>query len=315
MKSHPDRKAQTLANVAALREADGDGPFTPPGPGSRDCRIPLKILQWHALRACEQSKAARERLTEFDPKARPDLWAGTVQDGTALGFAAALEEAISLATPEPVIEPPDDPARTVCLEGKALRRKKDLLVASGAARVRFSRKQGILFVDRNANVNAPNCLRFEARTDSGDLDQFEPDENQRARLFSAQFLKPQSYLTAPGYTRLRLAGRLGRSADGWACELVLTGVESEPTVRMALCIDNQQQNQRLRARFLGVDPALIEHRCADVAELVENDFGGFVAFTLVRSVGTLQIGQEQIATPRAQCTGRLEHAFRLGSPR
>ena len=110
-----------------------------------------------------------------------------------------------------------------------------------------------------------------------------------------------------------LAGRLGRSADGWACELVLTGIDSEPTVRMSLTIDNQQQNQRLRARFLGVDPALIEHQCTDVAEHVENDFGGFVAFTLVRSVGTLQVGADPIATPQAQCLGKLEHAFRLGA--
>ena len=58
------------------------------------------------------------------------LWAGTVQDGTALGFAAALEEAVSLAAPEPAPSLPDDPARTVCLEGKTLRRKKDLLPGS-----------------------------------------------------------------------------------------------------------------------------------------------------------------------------------------
>lgn len=313
MKPHPDRKAQTLANVAAIQETDGDGPFTPPGADSRDCRIALKLLQWRALRACENSGAARERLAEFDPATRPDLWAGTVQDGTALGFAAALEEAISLAAPEPTTSMPDDPARTVCLEGKDLRRKKDLLVASGSARVRFSRKQGILFVDRSANTNAPNCLRFEARADEGDLDHFRPDENQRARLFSAQFLQPQRYLTAPGFTELRLAGRLGRSRDGWACELVLTGIDAEPTVRMSLRIDNQQTNQRLRARFLGMDPALIEHGCTDVAERVENDFGGFVAFTLVRSVGTLQVGGERVATPQAQCAGSLEHTFRLGA--
>jgi len=312
LKAHPDRCAQTLANVNAIREASGDGPFTPPGADSRDCRINLKLLQWRALRASEHSAAARARLVEFDPVQRPDLWAGTVQDGTSRGFAAALEEAISLAPAEPTPAPPDDPARSHCFEGKQLRRKKDLLIASGSARVRFSRKQGLLFVDRDADVNVANCLRFEAREDHGHLDRFEPDEGQRPRLFSAQFLQPRRYLTAPGYTELRLSGRLGRTAAGWDCELVLTGLDSEPCVRLDLWIDHRHHDCRLRARFLGIDPALIEHQCTDVREVVENAAGGFVAFTLVRSVGSLQFDSRTVPTPLAYCTGRIAHCFRLG---
>ncbi len=288
----------------------------PPGRGSADCRIDLKLLQWRALRAAGRSAAARLRLDAFDPMLRPDLWAGTVHDGVARGFMAALEEAISLAPADPDElwpTPPDDPLRVQSFEGKDLRKKKDLLVESGGAKIRFSRKEGVLFVDRRAGVNSPNCLRFEARTDRGTLDGFVGEESERPRLFSAQFLDPVRYVAGAGHYELLLRGRLGRTAAGFDCEILFVASESEPFVRMRLRLDNRHDNHRLRARFLGVPSTLLHHRCADVHEEAKNDAGGFVAFTLVRACGTLLVNSEPVAAPAAQCRGTIEHEFRLGS--
>lgn len=313
MRSHPDRCAATLANLPALQEEGGAGPFASPGAGSRDCRINLKLLQWAALRACSASKAARARLDEFDPMLRPDLWAGAVQDGVANGFAAALEEAISLA-PEPP-QPPQftaDPVHTQVFEGRELRRKKDLLVKSGAARIRFSRKTGLHFVNRDTDTNLENCLRFEARRDLGTCDEFVAAEDERPRLFSAQFLQPRRYVTAPGGAILQLGGRLGRTQAGWNCEVTLTAFDAEPFVRLYLRVDNYHSDHRLRARFLGLDPSLITHECTDVREVVANDHGGFVAYTLVRSVGAVEVDGRRTAVPNAQCHGPILHTFLLG---
>lgn len=288
----------------------------PPGRGSADCRIDLKLLQWRALRAAGRSAAARRRLDAFDPMLRPDLWAGTVQDGVARGFAAALEEAVALAPADPDDAwptTPDDPLRVQRFEGKELRKKKDLLVESGGAKIRFSRKEGVLFVDRQAGVNSANCLRFEARADRGTLDAFVGDEGERPRLFSAQFLQPVRYIAGAGHCELLLRGRLGRTAAGFDCEALFVGCESEPFVRMRVRIDNRHDDHRLRARFLGVPSTLIHHRCADVHEEAQNDAGGFVAFTLVRACGTLLVNGAPVAVPAAQCRGLVEHEFRLGS--
>lgn len=313
VKSHPDRCAATLADVPAARQRQGEGPFAPPGPGSRDARIDLKLLQWRALRAAEAAEPARARLAGLDPAERPDLWAGTVQDGVARGFAVALEEACSLGPPAPAPPgAPDDPGHLQVLAGRDLRRHKDLLVAAGSARVRFSRKQGLLFVDRTVDAHSVNCLRFEAREDRGTLDGFEPG-GDRPRLFSAQFLQPQRYTTAPGFAELRLAGRLGRRQNGWDCELVCTATADRPRVRLALRLDNRQRDQRLRARFLGFQRAWIHHECTDVGEIVANDAGGFVAFTLVRAVGALLVDGAPVPTPAAQCRYALEHVFWLGA--
>jgi hypothetical protein len=312
--SHPDRLAATLANLDDAHATRGVGPFALPGPGSYDCRIDLKILQHAASLACSGSARARERLAAFAATGHPDLWAGTVQDGVARGFAIALEEAISLgprSAPEPAA-PTDDPVRLQRFAGKDLRKKKDLLVASGGTRVRFSRKEGLLFVDRNGGVNSPNCLRFEARRDLGSLDGFVADEAERPRLYSAQFLQAKEYVQSPGFTQLRLAGRIGRGPIGWDCQLVLTGVEAEDTVRMRLHLDNRHCGWRLRARFLGVPSGSIAHDCAEVREVVENDAGGFVAFTLVRSCGTLLVDGQPVEVPGANVTGTIEHRFRLG---
>lgn len=305
--------------VADAAARQGTGPFAPPGAGSHDARIDLKLLQWRALQAVARSARARERLAPFDRERHPDLWAGTVQDGVARGFAVALEEAIELGgdVPDPLVAlPAAEPAGALPLvqefRGKELRRKKDLLVSSGGARIRFSRKEGILFVDRDAGVNSPNCLRFEARHDRGSLDGFEPDPGERPRLFSAQFLQPVCYRTAPGRTELRLEGRLGRTQRGYGCRIDLIGDDRLTAVCLRIAIDNRQNDERLRARLLGVPRALVRHDCTDVLEQVHNDAGGFLAFTLVRACGRLLVDGVAVATPAAQCQGTVEHTFWLG---
>lgn len=315
MKSHPDRRASTLAGVAAAAAQQGDGPFAPPGAGARDCRIDLKLLQWRALRACERSAAARQRLATFAPGERPDLWAGTVPDGVARGFAVALEEAVALAGEPSVAREPDlaaDPVRTQVFAGKELRKKKDLLVGSAGARVRFSRKEGVLFVDRAGGLHSANCVRFEARVDRGTLDAFVPDEQERPRLFSAQFLQPQRYVTTPGYSQLVLAGRIGRTREGWDCTAELSARDDESAVRLALRIDNRHDDRRLRVRFLGIPADALHHECTDVREVVQGPAGGFVAFTLLRAVGRLDVDGQVLAVPAAQCHGVIEHVFWLG---
>ena len=313
-KSHPDRAAATLANVDEQRAARGDGPFAAPGAGAFDCRIDLKLLQWRALAAAARSPRAQARLAAFAAEAHPDLWAGTVQDGTARGFAAALEEAVALApAPAGLPAPPSDEPRLQTSTGKALRKRKDLLVASGGARVRFSRKQGLLFVARDDGTHAANCLWFEARRDHGTLDGFVAAPDERARLFSAQFLAPQSYVEGPAYTRLELAGRLGRGPIGWPCEVTRVGLAGEPHVHLRVAIDHQQPGWRLRLRLLGVPSAGIAHDCTPVREVVANDHGGFVACTLVRACTHLAIDDTTVATPAAACLGRITHDFRLSA--
>ena len=317
MTSHPDRRLATLAAAAGTAPARGDAHPIPPGAGAADCRIDLKLLQWRALRAAGSSAAVRARLAAFDPLLRPDLWAGTVQDGVARGFAVALEEAIALApvSAVPAVPAvPDDPTRVQTFTGPQLRKKKDLLVDSGGSRVRFSRKEGVLFVDRDAGVHSTDCLRFEARTDLGTLDGFVADEAERPRLFSARFLQPVRYTAGAGHSELVLEGRLGRSARGFACRIVLSAASSDTRVRLRVHIDNRHTDHRLRARFLGVPPALLEHACTDVHEQVENDAGGFVAFTLVRACGRLVVDGRSIETPAAQCPGPIEHEFLIGLP-
>lgn len=314
--SHPDRRLPTLAHDAAATTA-GAAPGAAvhaPGPGAADCRIDLKLLAFAAQRAMGRSAAARARLSAYDRMLRPHLWAGTIQDGTARGFMVALEEAIALAPPLPPSPPrPDDPTRMQTFTGTALRKKKDLLVESGGARIRFSRKEGVLFVDRKAGVQSTNCLRFEARTDRGTLDGFVADDGERPRLFSAQFLQPVEYVAGAGYSELVLVGRLGRGPRGFDCRLRFVGRQEETRVRLQLRLDNRQQDHRLRARFLGVPLALVEHCCTDVHEQVESDAGGFLAFTLVRACGRLRVDDRtELATPAAQCQGVLEHEFLLG---
>lgn len=306
---HPDRLQPTLVQIAAAGPTPA-GPWLPPAPTSHDSRIDLKLLQFRALAAMRHSAAARDHLAVYTAAQHPDLWAGTVQDGVARGFAVRLEEAIALAGPSAM--PPVDPDGLVTLQGKELRRKKDLLIASKSSRVRFSRKEGLLYVDRDGGQHSSNCLRFEARTDRGCLDGFAADLAERPRLFSAQFLQPQEYSTGAGLQRLRLAGRLGRGPQGWNCELVIQAVQAEPGVKLRLRIENRHRDCRLRARFLGIPADAIQHACTEVREVVTHDGGGFVAFTLVRACGRLQTSNGPVAVPAAQCEGWLEHHFVLG---
>jgi hypothetical protein len=308
-KSHGDRAAATLANLPAETAAD-DGAVALPGPGSADCRIDQKLLQWRALQAMATSAASRAHLAAYAVERHPDLWAGTVQDGVARGFMARLEEAIALAPAGAAS--PHMPAGAPAVVGKELRKRKDLLVRSGGARVRFSRKEGVLFVDRGEALHSANCLRFEARADRGSLDGFVGVDDERPRLFSAQFLQPTRYVDAGAAQELTLAGRIGRGPIGWDCVATLTGHADEPFVRLALRIDNRLSGWRLRARFLGLPPTAIAHECAPVAEVVANDSGGFVAITLVRAVERLDVDGAAVAVPSAACRGLIEHRFRLG---
>src|SRR5262249_5068277 len=150
VKPHPDRLALNLAHRATLPADAWHGPFVAPDPGSDDARVDLKLLAFEVKRALAErgTPAAHARLAEL---IGPDLWAGTVRDGTARGMRVALEEALSLCAP-PAASPERAPFDTV-LEQRELRRHRDLLVASGGARIRFSRKLGVLFVDRRGELN------------------------------------------------------------------------------------------------------------------------------------------------------------------
>jgi hypothetical protein len=309
--SHPDRAAATLASVdTAPAAADA---FAAPGRGAADCRIDLKLLQWCALQATARDERARAHLASLAPEAHPDLWAGTVRDGVARGFAVRLEEAIALAAPPaPPPAPLADTPGARVTTGRELRKRRDVLVASGGTRVRFTRRDGVTFVDRDERITSRNCVRFEARRDAGTLDAFVPVADERPRLYSAQFLQPQRLVEAPRATELVLAGRLGRGAIGWPCEVALRGALDEPAVQLRVRVDNRLCGWRLRVRFLGIPRAAIAHACTDVAEVVDTDGGGFVAFTLVRAVDTLLVDGAPVAVPAAACTLALEHEFRLG---
>jgi hypothetical protein len=310
--SHPDRVARTLAELPAASAARG-GEFAPPGVGARDCRIDLKLLQWRALAAMAQSEKARAHLAPWPLATHPDLWAGAVQDGTARGFAVRLEEAIALALPTPTSPTPTLPptaARPVT--GKDLRKRKDLLIQSGGARVRFSRKEGLLFVDRDGGQHSRNCLWFEARTCLGTLDEFAPAD-ERPRLFSAQFLAAQSFTEAATSRELVLAGRLGRGPVGFPITIVVRGDDAERCIQLRLLLEPRQPGWRLRARFLGLPRTAIRHECTPVDEVVANAAGGFVAFTLVRANARLRVDDGILDVPGAAMPGPLEHVFWLGA--
>ena len=307
MSAHPHRLAPTLAQLGVA-----EGAFEAPGAGSADCRIDLKLLQWRALEAARTSPKARARLAVFDPTTHAHLWAGTVQDGVARGFAAALEEAASLAPAAAPVDPFVGAEGLVDLQGRELGRKKDILVASGGARVRFGRKDGLLFVHREGGLHSANFLRFEDRADHGTLDAPRLDEAERPRIFSAQFLKAVRYRTCKAADELVLEGNLGRGRKGHGCRIVVRGHRGEQQLRLTIRVDNRHTDHRLRARFLGIPRTVVAHCCTEVGEVVQNDAGGFVAFTLVRSVGALDTAHGGVPTPAAQCSGPIEHEFLLG---
>jgi hypothetical protein len=318
---HPDRRAATLAQLVPV---PAGARCLPPGDGSHDCRIDLKLLQWQAERAAAASPAAAAHLARWPRHQHPDLWAGTVQDGVARGLAVALEEAIALAGTAatdpflPVPEhapgaPPDRGAPAGWTFGKALRKRKEILIASSGARVRFSRKLGVLFVARDEQLHSSNSLWFEARRDRGDLDRFASDPAERNRLFSAQFLPAESLYESADTTQLRLVGRLGRADRQWPIVVTLLGRRSEARVRLRIELRHPPADWRLRARFLGLPAPAIHHHCTDVRETVQGVQGPWSACTLVRSCGWLQVGDERIAVPSAAHLLQVRHDFELGT--
>lgn len=308
MRPHPDREAATLALRA---DPAGRGSFQIPGPGSADARIDLKLLAWSANHALTKrgTETAVRRLAGLTGA---DLWAGTIQDGAARGFMAALEEAISLCAPEEPTADLDRDADKV-YRGKSLQRKRDILVASAGARVRYRRKTGILFVDRENGIHTDDCIRFEDRSDLGDLDGFVPLEGERARLFSPAFLKPVLLRQGEGRDVLVQEGLLGRSARGYACKMITEGRKHERCIRLTVRIENRRQDHRLRIRFLGFqDPGHIEHHCMPVWETVREKGRSFLAASLVRACGRLRVGNGTVETPGAQCLGWIDHGFTIG---
>lgn len=309
-KSHHDRHAATLVQLAGDATRDS---VRPPEPGARDCRIGQKLQLWRARRACQRSEAARRHLQRWPEADHPDVWTGTVRDGVARGFSVALEEAISLAAEPREEDPFTAPAHGLVTTGKELRKRRDLLIASGGARCRFSRKGGLLFLDREGGLESKNCLHFEARRDCGSLDGFAADPSERARLFSLQFLPAERLIEAPGYTSLRLAGRLGRGPIGWRCAVTLVGRDRDRAVRLRVEVLTGEPGWRLRARFLGLPAAAITHECTDVHEQVHTSGGHFTAYTLLRSCGVLLVDGEPVAVPDAAQTGPFVHDFSLGA--
>lgn len=264
----------------------------------------------HALET-RGTDAARERLAGLDI---PDLWAGTVPDPVARGFAVALEEALSLCDPLPAdadaealtFEPTD------ALPARDLKRRREFVVSSGGARVRFSRKAGVTLIARAADVVANDCVRFEDRTDLGDLDRFVPAAGQRPRIFMPNFLRAEALWENEHGSRLVVSGRLGRRPDGFPCTISFEARASEAVVRMRVRVHNAHQNHRLRIRFLGVGK-VVHHAGTPGWERVHVGNRTFDAGTLVRSVGQLRRDSEIIEVPEAQCIGWIEHEFLLGA--
>ncbi|MHC5062365.1 MAG: hypothetical protein ACYTG5_00130 [Planctomycetota bacterium] len=309
--AHADRLISTLAQRNERMHEGASGPYMQPGPGSADARVDLKLLAHRARRSLEErgTQAARERLAGLES---PDLWAGTVQDGTARGFKVALEEAISLCGREEqqALEP--DPEQDILTDPKQLRRKREILVASAGTRLRFSRKKGVQLIDRRLDFNQENCIQFEDRRDCGDLDQFVPEEGKRPRIFLPGFLTPARLIQNKLHDLLEIRGRLGRRFDGYPCAIVFEGRKDEDFLRMTLRVENRQLDHRLRIRFLGVrDQAMIGHAGTPGWEKIEYQGRAFMAATLVRSCGRFRAADEVIQVPEAQCLGWIEHRFKL----
>jgi len=316
----PDRSAKTLATLPETSPGDAAVHDGLPPAGAADARIDLKLMQDRLRRALAErgTAAARERIAGLD---RPDLVAGTVQDGVARGLLVPMEEALDLCAPsrshfDPEPHPEDQEFGPEHLSGNRRRRGRtrggDFLVASAGARVRFSRKGGVLFVHRDDDRHLSDFLRFEDRRDVGTLDGFEPVHDERARLFSPAFLQPTSHVQARSHQLLRLEGRLGRGRGGFDTWLEFEGRPDETFVRLRVGVHNEHVDHRLRIRFLGLPRDAIAHLCTDVVEEVCTPNRRFTAATLVRACGRLDLGDGTvISVPGAQCIGWIEHEFHL----
>ncbi len=309
--AHADRLISTLAQRNARMHEGASGPYLQPGAGSGDARVDLKLLAHRARQALEKSASgeARERLAGLDS---PDLWAGTIQDGTARGFKVALEEAISLCDGNNQSAVADVEAEDVLTDPKQLRRKREILVASAGTRMRFSRKKGLQLIDRRREFNQENCIQFEDRGDCGDLDQFVPEEGKRPRIFLPGFLTPTRLIQNKSLDLLEIRGRLGRRFDGYPCAIVFEGRKAEDFLRMTLRVENRQLDHRLRIRFLGIqDQSMIGHAGTPGWEKIAYQGRVFMAATLVRACGRLRVADQLVQVPEAQCLGWIEHRFKL----
>lgn len=315
---HPDRLACNLAHRKNLLEQGGvPKEVMVPGPGSADARMDLKLLA-HRTRQALAERWTAEAEARLAGLSTADLWAGTVQDGTARGFKVALEEALSLCARRPESDSGSEPDPDAeILEGTELARQRDLLVASAGARIRFRPKTGILFVDRQRQIHEEDCIRFEDQTDIGCLDGFVPRPGERPRLFSPAFLKPTRFLRSRTRDELLLTGRLGRRRHGHPCALRILGHKHEAGLRLTVTIHNQHEDHRLRIRFLGFSQpdylALSEDSSAFPPwERVSARGRTFLAITLVRACGRLKVGNDHVPVPEAQCLCQITHELTLG---
>ncbi len=323
---HPDRLAHNLAHRKRLMDQGIPKVVDLPGPGAADARMDLKLLA-HRTRRALADRWTPEAEARLAGLSTPDLWAGTVQDGTARGFKVALEEALSLCAPGAETMPqteswttPESEPDAVILEGKDLGRRRDLLVASAGARIRFGPKTGVLIVDRRRHIHQEDCIRFEDHSDAGCLDGFVARPDERPRLFSPAFLKPARLLHSPTRDELVLLGRLGRRRAGYPCELRFVGHKHETGIRLTVVIHNQHKDHRLRIRFLGFSEPEYLGLSVDASDLssfppwerVHAQGRTFLAATLVRACGRLRVGERYVPVPEAQCLCRITHEFGIG---
>ena len=305
----PDRRAATLAERQRLLATAREGPFDGLE-GASDARVDLHLL-WAEVDEALRTRGTADARTWIEGLDTPDLRAGTLQDGTARGLAARLEEALSLCGPraedEPDPEFDDEPA------GKALRKIREFLIPSAGARVRFSRRDGFHLIDRDRGINERDCLRLEDQGDDGDLDRFVPRPGTRPRLFSPAFLRPERFRTGKRGAELVLHGVLGRGAGGYPCQLRIRGSAHRPGIHLECTVENRHRDHRLRIRFLGLQDGYVERQGTPAFRAVERDGRGFLAATLVRACGRLRVGDEFVATPAAQMQGVITHRFGLGT--
>lgn len=311
---HPDRAAVSLA----ARSGPVPEPCQLPGPDSASARVDLAQLWWRAERAAQEHPPVAAYLANLRS---PDLRAGTVQDVTARGLQARLEEALSLCPAPPVVTKPAadesqviaEGRQTKVFDGKELRRKREILIASKGPRLRVSRRDGLQLIDRAQDLNIPHCIELEDREDQGCLDRFVPREDRRARVFSPAHLQRVYLAQGPAHDLLVLRGRLGGARRAFPTELQIFAYKDQAGVALRLRIDNQHGDHRLRIRFAALrDDGYVRHD--GTPEWRESERHGHrrLSATLLRATGRLRVGADFVATPAAQLRGWIEHRFVLG---
>jgi hypothetical protein len=199
-----------------------------------------------------------------------------------------------------------------------LRRLRDVAIASGGSRIRWTRREGLALIDRAAGLHAPSFLWFENRRDAGDLDGFRPARDDRPRRYVVPSLHPQAFAQdGDGGSELLLAGRLGRGRYGFPIRMRIVGRPDRDRVLIELAVFNDHDDHRLRARFLGLTAAA----CVSTEgspPVVETVSGGRIehAMTLVRACTRLRIDEppRTIPVPGAACRGWIVHRLWVGGP-